>query len=478
MTYGQLSPGQCAAALLVLAIGVALMLIAQRRDWRPSVTVAIYVALVLRLVMLALAWRTQPYDLANDFMTAGSDVLHHQDPILNNRSNGWGSLPLYAFVLAGAYWASVHLHVSWLIIARIPAILSDLGIVVLVGVLAGAAGERAALRRFQYACSPLAILISSVHGQAEPFCFLFCLGAFAVILRAGPQVSGRRAGVAGIVFGLAVAAQTWPVVFGPALLLALPAWRRRAQFTAGAAAIVALLFVTLPVTVGTPVAKLPYIATQLFETRPSFGNWGWSGVWLAVHPTKLPVWQDPLWLNAGSIGTKIAIVGALLAVWWWRRGHPLDIATATTTTLLALTPSFGNQYLVWQAPSATARPVRLSILLQIVLGAYAAIFYLPMQMLTWQNWNRANTVMMFISLFVIAFMIAALPWSRRRWQPPAETASQGRERLLHSGGLTPAHNGDSRTAVPGVQASNQAEAPSIERDNAASPSPYLDPADP
>ena len=475
MTYGQLNPGQCAAALLLLVIGVALMLIAQRRDWRPSMGVAIYVALVLRLAMLALAWRVQPYDLANDFKTAGLDVLHHQDPILNNRQNGWGSLPPYAFVLAGAYWGSVHLHVNWLIIARFPAILSDLGVVVLVGVLAGAAGERAALRRFQYACSPLAILISSVHGQAEPFCFLFCLGAFAVILRAGPQVSGRRAAVAGVLFGVAVAAQTWPLVFGPALLLALPAWRRRAQFTAGAAALVALLFVTLPLTVGTPVGKLPYIATQFLETRPSFGNWGWSGVWLAVHPTKLPVWQDPLWLNAGSIGTKIAIVGALLAVWWWRRGHPLDIATATTTTLLALTPSFGNQYLTWQAPSAIARPARLSILLQIVLGAYAAIFYLPMMMLTHSNWVKANNVMMFVSLFVIAFMIAALPWSRRRWQPPAST---DRERLQHSGGLTPAHDGDSATAVAGIQASHQAEVLAIEPDNAVSPSPCLDPADP
>ena len=475
MTYGQLNPGQCAAALLLLVIGVALMVIAQRRDWRPSMAVAIYVALVLRLAMLALAWRVQPYDLANDFKTAGLDVLHHQDPILNNRQNGWGSLPPYAFVLAGAYWGSVHLHVNWLIIARFPAILSDLGVVVLVGVLAGAAGERAALRRFQYACSPLAILISSVHGQAEPFCFLFCLGAFAVILRAGPQVSGRRAAVAGVLFGVAVAAQTWPLVFGPALLLALPTWRRRAQFTAGAAALVALLFVTLPLTVGTPVGKLPYIATQFLETRPSFGNWGWSGVWLAVHPTKLPVWQDPLWLNAGSIGTKIAIVGALLAVWWWRRGHPLDIATATTTTLLALTPSFGNQYLTWQAPSAIARPARLSILLQIVLGAYAAIFYLPMMMLTQPNWVKANNVMMFVSLFVIAFMIAALPWSRRRWQPPA---SADRERLQHSGGLTPTHDGDSATAGAGIQASHQAEVLGIEPDNAVSPSPCLDPADP
>ena len=185
MTFDQLNPGQCAAALLLLAIGVALMLIAQRRDWRPSLPLAIYTALVLRLVMLALAWRTQPYDLVYDFKTAGWDVLHHQDPIWNTRQNGWGSLPVYAFVLAGALWASVHLHVSWLIIARIPAILSDLGVVVLVGVLARAAGERAALRRFQYACSPLPILISSVHGQAEPFCFLFSLGALAVILRAG-----------------------------------------------------------------------------------------------------------------------------------------------------------------------------------------------------------------------------------------------------------------------------------------------------
>jgi hypothetical protein len=454
MTYGQLSPSQCAVGLLLLAVGVALMLVAQRRDWRPSLALAIYTALVLRLVMLAVAYRTQPYDLVNDFQTAGWDVLHHRDPILNNRQNGWGSLPVYAFVLAGALWTSLHLHVSWLIIARIPAILCDLGVVVLVGALAGATGERAALRRFQYACNPLAILVSSVHGQAEPACFLFILAAFLIILRAGPQVSGRLAVAAGIMLGLGIATQTWPAVFGPALLLALPSWRRRAQFAAGVAGIIALLWASLPVTVGTPVAKLPYIATQFLETRPSFGNWGWAGVWLTVHPTRLPVWADPLWLNAGAIGTKAAVVGALLAVWWWRRAHPLDVATATTTVLLALTPSFGNQYLVWQAPSATARPARLSIPLQIVLGAYAAVFYLPMEMLNHNNWVMANNVMMFVSLPVIVFMIVALPWRRRQWSPPtapasqAPTASQGRAHLRRSGGLAPARSGDARTAVP------------------------------
>jgi Glycosyltransferase family 87 len=442
VTFDQITPVQCAAALLLLVIGVALMLVAQRRDWRPSLPLAIYTALALRLAMLALAWRIQPYDLANDFKDAAQNVLQHQDPVLNTRQNGWGSLPVYAFVLAGAYWASVHLHLSWLIIARIPAILSDLGVVVLVGVLAGTAGERPALRRFQYACSPLPILVSSVHGQAEPFCLLFSLGALALILRGGPQLSGRRAGAAGAVFGLAIASQTWPAVFGPALLLALRSWRRRAQFTAGTAGVLALLWVSLPLTVGTPVAKLPYILGQFVQTRPSFGNWGWAGLWLAVHPTKLPVWQDPLWLTAGAIGTRVAIVAALLAVWWWRRAHPLDVETATTTGLLTLTPSFGIQYLMWQSPSATARPAPLAIPLQIVLGAYAAVFYLPMNMLTGQNWEMANALMMLISLFVIVFMVAALPWQRRKWQPPAATA-QGRTDLPR--GLTSAPSGDGRS---------------------------------
>ena len=266
-----------------------------------------------------------------------------------------------------------------------------------------------------------------MHGQAEPFCFLFALGALAIILQAGPQVSGRLAVIAGILFGVAIATQTWPAVFGPALLLALPSWRRRAQLAAGVAGVMAVLFVTLPVTVGTPFAKLPYIATQLVETRPSFGNWGWAGVWLTVHPTKLAVWQDPLWLHAGSIGTKVAVVGALLAVWWWRRAHPLDVATATTTTLVALTPSFGTQYLLWQAPSATARPARLSMALQIVLGAYAAILYLPMQMLTAHNWVIADDVMLFVSLGVIAFMIVALPWRQRLWHPPQPPTSHEAE---------------------------------------------------
>jgi hypothetical protein len=193
----------------------------------------------------------------------------------------------------GAYWAYLHLHVSWVIIARIPSILFDTGVVMLVGTVADAAGERAALRRFQYACNPLAVLISGVHGQAEPACLLFSLAAFAIVLRAGPGVSGRLAATAGILLGLGIATKTWPVLFGPALLLGLPSWRRRAQFAAGAAGVTALVFVSLPVTVGTPVTKLLNIAKVISGYHPIAGYWGWSGMWQAVHPTRH---ARPCWL--------------------------------------------------------------------------------------------------------------------------------------------------------------------------------------
>jgi Glycosyltransferase family 87 len=416
MTYKQIDPGMCAAAVLLLGVGAALMVVAQRRGWRPPLAAAIYTAVTLRLVMLALAYHLQPRDFAIDFQRVGFETLHHHDPILATQAVRWSYLPVYDFPLAGAYWAHVHFHISWLLTARVPSILCDLGVVVLVGVVAGAVGQPAALRRFQYACNPLAILVSAVHGQVDPACLLFSFAAFALVLRSGTRISGRATAAAGILLGLGIGAKTWPVLFAPALLLALPSARRRWQFAAATVGTVGLLFVSMPLTVGTPVNKLFHLAKIMTSYHPPIGNWGWAGMWVALHPTKLSTTHDPLWINVGSTGAKLAVVGALLAVWWWRRGHPLDVATATTTALIVITPAFGMQYLLWQAPSSTAYPTRLSLPLQIVLGAYAAVFYLPMSMLSYYYWRLADHLMMLISLGVIALMIAALPWGRRVWQ--------------------------------------------------------------
>jgi hypothetical protein len=121
-------------------------------------------------------------------------------------------------------------------------------------------------------------------------------------------------------------------------------------------------------------------------------------------------------------------------VFWWRRGHPLDIATATTTTLIVVSPAFGNQYLQWPVPSSIARPTRLTMTLQIVVGAYAAVFYLPLFMVHGHAWQDVDNAMMFVSLAVAALMVIALPWGRRVWHRPTLPAgnAKGGEPALDS----------------------------------------------
>ena len=67
----------------------------------------------------------------------------------------------------------------WVVVARIPAIVADLGVVAVVYALADK--EKAGLRAFQYACTPIAIIVSAVHGQMESLCLLLSLGAFLAL---------------------------------------------------------------------------------------------------------------------------------------------------------------------------------------------------------------------------------------------------------------------------------------------------------
>src|SRR6516165_6579568 len=124
MTYRYLDPATCAAAVLLLGVGVGLMVVAQRRGWRPPLAVAIWTAIVLRLGMLALAYHVKPEDFAFAFQGVGFETLHHHDPILTTPDT-WSYLPVYDFTLAGAYWAHLQFHISWLITGRVPSIVSD-----------------------------------------------------------------------------------------------------------------------------------------------------------------------------------------------------------------------------------------------------------------------------------------------------------------------------------------------------------------
>ena len=151
--------------MLLVALASGLLVVSGSRDWRPSLTQALLVAAGLGLAMFVIAHDVAPYDLVNDFQIAGENVLGSpgSDP---EQSPARLELPADLRLPAGRHGGGEEsTGLPWLWVARVLPITFDLGVTGLVYLLARP--EKAGLRAFQYACTPIAIFVSAVHGQME-----------------------------------------------------------------------------------------------------------------------------------------------------------------------------------------------------------------------------------------------------------------------------------------------------------------------
>jgi hypothetical protein len=303
------------------------------------------------------------------------------------------------------------LHISWLLAGRSFAIVADLAVIVLVGVVAGA--KTGALRRFQYACYPLAIINSL--GRMEATCLALVLAVFALVLRRGPVVSTRRALGSGALLGLAVGVNSWPILFLPALWRALPSRRPRLHATLGLGAVVGGLFITMPLTVGTPIGDLPRDAGTILGYHATIGTWGWSAVVADIFHLH---WYSPASATIGAVGSLVTLVAVVAAVWWWRRAHPLDLASAVPCALLATTASFGAQYLLWPVPFLLARPSKRAWWFHASVNAWSIVSVADYALPGYMR-GPANFYLILASLLVIPAIVAAMPWERRSDLPAA-----------------------------------------------------------
>jgi hypothetical protein len=388
---------------LVLVVALTLAIVAERRGWTPSARVAVLTGAVLRLtlVLLAAADTAQPYDFVNDFRQTAENILTGHDPVLNIREGGWHFLPLVAYLFAGALRLGQLLDVSWGVMGRLVTMLADLALVPMVGRLAP---ERQALRRFQYACAPLALMVSGVHGQIEPIALAFGVAALLLARR-------HRATAAGLLLGLSITAGSWPVLLAPGVLVALGTARRRLLAAAWGVAVPAVFFLTTPLVVGESPRFLTSAAKELLSTRPVVGDWGWTP-WFTGGAESL----SPALAKAGTILLVIALLGA---GYLWRRADPVDLTAALLIAFLLVTARFGSQYLVWALPYVISRPVRGTRPALVVMSAWAAFGYLYMMRLNHDDWLAAHGWWSFSSAVVVVFMAFALPWSRRDGRPPA-----------------------------------------------------------
>ena len=427
-----------ATSVGLLTAGGALAYVAGRRGWRPPLWAALSVGLALRVLLLLLTHAIKPYDIYYDYHAAGLAVLHHQDPILHARQSGWSFLPAYAFVLAGEIVFQHVVHTSWLYAGRSFAILADLAVIALVGVIAGR--QNGALRRFQYACYPLAVIDAA--GRMDITCLALSLAALVLVLHQRAPVSGRRALGAGALLGLAVGVNSWPLLFLPALWRSLPSARTRVQATAGVGAVVGGLFLTMPLTVGTPVRDLPGDARTILTYHGTIGTWGWSAAVVNIFRIH---WYSPLGLAIGTVASLVALAAVLGAAWWWRRGHPLDLASAIICAFLVTTASFGGQFLLWPAPTLLARPPKRAWWYHTSVNVWSI---LALGILAFPGHTRhiANTALTEASLLVVPAIIGAMPWQRRSASRAAPAPRVPRPRVPRPGARAPVAGAPAVTA--------------------------------
>lgn len=409
----------------ILVSGLALALLAQWRGWRPSLRTALAVGIGLRLVLLALAaadsW--QATDFVLSFKPAGEAILNREDPVLST-GGAWRFLPMIPY----AYAIPLALGIPWEVSGRLVTLLADVVLIVLVGKLArgqayvtvlgrtiggvpepAVADRREALARFQYACNPIALLVSVIHGQVEPVSLVFLVGAY-LAARSG------RGLAAGALFGLALSAKSWPIILFPVVLVMLPGWRRRIVAGFAAAAVPLLFLASLPLGAGTSWSRLPEIFETLRWVRPIVGEWGWTAIATGGN------WE----LNAdyASIGQKILYLSLLVVVILWRRADRVDLTVAMLLMFMVVTPRLGAQYLLWFVPFLLARPTRFAQPALAAAAVWAGLGYIYLTQFDPHNWYLNHQWWAQGSVLVIPLLLLAMPWGRFRAQLATPTRAE------------------------------------------------------
>ncbi|TMR99122.1 glycosyltransferase family 87 protein [Nonomuraea basaltis] len=378
---------------LLLCAGLALAAAAHRYRWRPSLRTTLLVAIGFRAAVLVIAaqgtW--QPVDFVQSFQPAGEAILRHEDPVLST-DGSWRFLPMIPY----AYAATLAAGIPWEIGGRLVTVLSDLVLVLLVGKLASP--EQEATRRFQYACSPLAVMVAAIHGQVEPVSLMFLVGAYLM-------ARADRGLAAGILFGLALSAKSWPIILLPVILLMLSTWRQRVVAVLAGGAVPLLFFVTLPLGAGTPLSRLPEVVAMLRWVRPIVGEWGWTA-WLTGGNWSL----EPAYSTLGQVLIYIVLA---VVFWFWRRADPIDLTTAMLLGFMVVTPRLGAQYLLWFVPLLIARPTRWGQYALAACAAWAGLGYVYLTQFDYTGWARHHSWWAMSSILVIPLLVLAMPWKRR-----------------------------------------------------------------
>jgi hypothetical protein len=391
------------ALVLVVCAGVSTL--ALWRRWSPPLMVSLGTGLALRLLVVYLAYRHTPADVAVIFRHVAQTVLRGRDPLATLPRYQWNFLPFSAYLLAAEFKTGL----PWQVAVKLLPVTCDVATIGLVGFFARPSASGSA--RFLYALNPLALLVSAWHGQIDPIAIT--LGLSALLL-----ARQNHALWAGIVLGFAVASKTWPLLFAPGVFRDIPRGRWW-QTALGAVAVLAALVVSSPLLLR---GSVRHDLTVVLGYRSFLGSWGWTGILRYLHLAGAGL-AGPHVGILQQLGTLITAVTLVAVVIVFRRSSGPDLTVAVLLAFLAVTAGFGPQYLLWPAAllCASRRPAGYGYL--FLAGAYTGVVYLyamPRDE-TFASWPGA--LLQVCSVATIVAAVASMQPGRRHAQSAAAARS-------------------------------------------------------
>jgi hypothetical protein len=284
--------------------------------------------------------------------------------------------PLTGLMLRALEFLNQH-GLPWPLLIRLPADLADFMVALVVYDCLRRRQPRwkAVTAGVLTAFSPILFVISGFHGNTDPIC------AGLALLSGYLLADRKRPLAAGMVLAAAVSVKIPSVVAVLPLMVAAGMMGRRTllRFALGAAGVIAVLW-------GPLLWCLDSFAQDVLFYNGSFSHdWGVLGV---VHMLRMPDWFSQLVLGPGRFVSLLLATG--LGIWLVVRNRAEAAAAAALSmaAFLALSPSFGPQYLPWAGTGALLVDGLFGTIFTVVGGAYVVWLYN-----TWCGglpWDKAN----------------------------------------------------------------------------------------
>jgi Glycosyltransferase family 87 len=384
---------------------------ALRWRWSPPLAASLLVGPIVRAAIVILAYGHTPHDVAVGNYNAVQAILRGRDPLTTLRQETWNFLPFSAYVSA----AAAKTGLSWQYAAKLVPVAFDLATIPLVGEFARPAGQR---RNGQllYALSPVAVFISAWHGQLDPIAVF--LGLSALLL-----ARQQRAAAAGIVLGLAVAAESWPILFLPGALLCCPV-RRWWQVIASVAAMLTGWALVIPLVLHGSLAKA---LKALLGYRGYSSTWGWSGLLRYARLTAAG-FAGPHVVVVQRVGTVLIVLALAAVIIAFRHRPPEEVTLAIILAFLVTSAAVGPQYLIWPAALLYAARRPAGYVFLSLSSVYVALFYVYAfpRGESYSSWP--GVVLEAVSIGIELSAAASIPW-RQTGSRPAELAPRGSEAI-------------------------------------------------